>query len=156
MPMGQWRKHRILEAIMDWTSIGIAIIGSGALTALINWLMNREKATTDAAASNVDTAVKLRDEVIAERDDLRHRLEELNARMGDLERQLQSRAKEWEISQGVIRHQSMRIEELTRQLTSAEATIVQLESGLQTEKVRVTRLRNRIIEITGQDPEKDG
>lgn len=135
---------------MDATTIIVAILGSGVVTALVNWYAGRDQSSATAAASNTDTAIKLRDEALEENSELHRQIEELRARVEKLERDLSIKSQQWLDSQAIITHQSGRIADLTRQLSDAERTIAQLQHDLSIEKGRVTKLRNRVAEMGGK------
>ena len=52
--------NRILESLVS------AIIGGGGLSAIILWLSSRKKNATDIGMSNIDTALRLKNEAVSE------------------------------------------------------------------------------------------
>ena len=69
---------------MDWTTIIVAVLASGATTALVNGLFGKRKSDSEADKTAVETALSLVGSMQA-------RLDKLTARLDCLEAELESR-----------------------------------------------------------------
>jgi predicted RNase H-like nuclease (RuvC/YqgF family) len=147
---------------MDWGPIAAAIItallSSSVIGALIAYFANRGKNRADAAATNVETAIRLRDEAeesrkaaLAERAAaVADRLEAIEARdaaQAVLDETLKKLA--YLEGQGVTELRK-ELNDAKQRITALEETVKKLQNELSLSKARETKLRQRLNRIKGE------
>ena len=147
---------------MDWgvviTAITTAALSSSVIGAIIAYFANRGKNRADAAATNVETAIRLRDEAEESR---KAALAERAAAVADRMEAIEARDAAQAVLDETLRKleylEGQGVTELRRELNDAKARITALESkvkNLQNElslsKARETKLRHRLNRIRGE------
>lgn len=143
---------------MDWSTIIIAALGSGVLSALIGYFTNRQKNRVDAAASNVDVAIRLRDEAMEDRraaeiareqaEHVRVEAELARDAANDTLRNALEKLQYLE-AQGVIELRTELNSALER-IRTLEEEVKQLQGELRASKMRESHLRTRLNRIRGE------
>jgi chromosome segregation ATPase len=72
---------------MGWDNI-ITLFGGGAIVAIINAIASRGKNNTDIAQSNIDTAIKLKNEAVKEYTTAEEKLQECRKLLNEVQDEL--------------------------------------------------------------------
>jgi chromosome segregation ATPase len=147
---------------MDWGVIFAAaitgLLSSSVIGAIIAYFANRAGNRADAAATNVETAIKLRDEAEeARRAAIKERVDALADRAEAIEARDAAQAVLDETLRKLQYLEGQGVVELRRELNDAkqridalEDTVKQLKVELTLSKARETKLRNRLNRIKGE------